>query len=361
MRRTVRGSAVKLRYIKAVGKWPSGRPRLYYRKDGKYTPLPDLPTHDPKFLAAYAQAATGDPQATKPITGTVEAALVAFMRSDIYLSVSDNTRRVWRSGIEDIRTRYGKAAIQALRPHHIEADLQRFTGNPANQRLKIWRALGAWWRERGLTKGNPTEGIKRRRVAKSEGHSPLTTADVAAARARWPMGSRERLAFELVHWTGARISEAVTLSTDMIGADGWLTYRQGKTGNVVSVPIHAPAPEWAAPDGQLAEAIKGASGVLMLTAHGKPRSEKAASAWFAGILRAAGIEGKGAHGLRKYRAILMAERGATPDQRMAWLGHESMKEANNYSRAADRRRVISGNTPGKLPDTTPQDTGGKGY
>lgn len=84
---------MKLRYIKAVGKWPSGRPRLYYRKDGKYTPLPDMPTHDPKFLAAYAQAATGDPQATKPITGTLEAALVAFMRSDVYLSVSDNTRR----------------------------------------------------------------------------------------------------------------------------------------------------------------------------------------------------------------------------------------------------------------------------
>jgi integrase len=346
---------VRLRYIKAVGEWPSGRPRLYYRKDGKYTPLPDLPTHHPEFLAAYAKAATGDAKATKPISGTMDAALVAFMRSDVYLSVSDATRRVWRRGIEDMRQRYGSAAIQVVKPMHVETDLKRFTGNPANQRLKIWRAVGAWWQEQGLTRGNVTEGIKRRRVAKSDGHTPLSEDDVARVRARWPLDTPERLAFELVHWTGARISEAATLTEGMIGKDGWLTYRQGKTRNVVSVPIYAPAPAWAVPDGQLAAALaarKERHMALMVTAYGKPRSVKGASQWFAAILRAAGIEGKSAHGLRKYRAILMAENGATPDQRMAWLGHESITEADNYSRAADRRRLISGNPSDKLPEPT---------
>lgn len=145
MRRGVRGVTVRLRYVKQVGFWPSGNPRLYYRRDGKYTPLPDSDPGDPRFLRAYAMAVRGDPQDTKkPVSGTIDAAVVAFMRSDICLGVSENTRRVWRRGLEDIRRRYGKAPISGLRLRHVEADLERFTGNPANQRLKIWRAAGAW-------------------------------------------------------------------------------------------------------------------------------------------------------------------------------------------------------------------------
>lgn len=350
---------MRLRYIKAVGTWPSGNPRLYVRKGGQYTALPDLPAHDPAFLKAYALAIAGKEQAQKPVTGTIGAALVAFMQSDVYLSVSDSTRSAWRRSVEDMRKRYGHSVLSDLRPKHVEADLSRLSGNPANQRLKVWRAVCGWWHERGLTRINCTDGVKKRRVPKSEGHEPLTADDVEAVRAKWDYGTPERLAFEIVHWTGARISEAVTLTEAMIGRDGWLTYRQQKTGNVVSVPFYAPAPEWSDPDGQrhlqaALAARKSRHIALMVTAYGKPRSQKAASAWFAALLRSAGVKGKGAHGLRKYRAILMAERGATQDQRMAWLGHETHTEATRYSKAADRRRIISGNTPAESGNSAPK-------
>lgn len=41
-------------------------------------------------------------------------------------------------------------------------------------------------------------------LSKSEGFAVWTDADVAACRARWPLGTRRRLAFEVLRETGLR-------------------------------------------------------------------------------------------------------------------------------------------------------------
>lgn len=358
MRRSFPGRTVKLRHIKQSGWWPSGNPRLYLRVPGqsKNPALPDLPPDDPRFLAVYAdllKTKTPDPVRT----GTIAAAVIAFQASDKYLGVSENTRRVWRRGLDDIRTRYGRGVLSDLRTDHIRLDLDRLKPNPANQRLKIWRAACGWWHERRWTEADLTHGIKRPKVPKSDGHQTWTEADVDAFRAHWPIHSAERLAFELIHWTGARISDAVLMTEAKIGRDGWMTYVQVKTGGQVAVPISAPAPGFSDPSGQAhllaaiaARPVRHVS--LMVTAYGSPRSVKAASAWFSAAARAAGIDGKAAHGLRKRRAVLMAERGATTHQSAAWMGHETLTEVDRYSKAASRRRIISGtevdNSPGEV-------------
>lgn len=57
--------------------------------------------------------------------------------------------------------------------------------------------------------------------------------------------------------------------------------------------------------------------------------------------RAAGVA-KSAHGLRKCRAIALAEAGATVHQIAAWTGHATLKEIDRYTRRADRRRAVMG-------------------
>jgi len=52
-------------------------------------------------------------------------------------------------------------------------------------------------------------------------------------------------------------------------------------------------------------------------------------------------EGKTSHGLRKSRMILHAERGANIHQIAAWSGHETLKEIERYTRAAEKRRLLS--------------------
>ncbi|MBL3587091.1 tyrosine-type recombinase/integrase [Rhodovulum sulfidophilum] len=253
--------------------------------------------------------------------------------------------------LDDIRGRYGTGLVRDLRPHHIRADLEGRPPHPANNRLKCWRGLCRWWQEAGLAEEDAASPVRTRRVLPTEGHLPWSRDDIAKFRARWPHATSQRLAFELLFWTGARMSDAVRLGPGMVDADGWLSYRQSKTGGKVDVPFTAAAPEWAEPSDRvhLFSALREQAdrhAVWMVTAQGRPRSIKAASQWFSAAARATGITGgRSAHGLRKTRAQIMAERGATPDQRAAWLGHESLSEVQHYSRGADRRRMLAGTDP----------------
>lgn len=340
---------IRLKHLNAAGKWPSGNVRFYFRPKGqKGVALPDLPPDHPGFLAAYAKAAgMKEPPLPKPATGTIGAAVLAFLASDDFLARAITTRAQWRRGLDFIRKTYGHAMLRDLRPRHIEADLAMLSTHPANNRLKVWRGVCAWWKERRFIESDPTEGIKRRRILKTKGHATWTEADVEAFRARWPVGTRERLALELLHWTGARMSDAVRMTEGMIGRDGWLIYTQGKTDGKAGCPVRCPAPAYSEPAGQALllqalEARQDRHAVLMATAYGAPRSVKAASQWFAGAARASGIEGKTAHGLRKRRGVILAERGATEKQIAAWLGHESLAMVQLYTRETDLKKTIGG-------------------
>jgi integrase len=55
----------------------------------------------------------------------------------------------------------------------------------------------------------------------------------------------------------------------------------------------------------------------------------------------AGLPQCSAHGLRKARATILAERGATDRQLMAVFGWESEKEATKYTKAANRKRLAA--------------------
>lgn len=345
MRRPLWSGAVKLKYTMQAGHWPSGNPRLYLRRAGKLTALPDADPASPAFLAAYAAALGVNrlPEAAHP-SGSIASAITAFLASDRYLSSAKGTRALWRRAMDDIRRRYGAGRLADLEARHIRADIARLTPNPATARLKAWRAACAWWAETGLAPRDASEGIRRPKAPASEGHTPWTRDDLAAFRKRWPIDTPERLAMELIYWTGARISDACRMSEAMIDAEGWMTFRQVKTGGTVTIPITAAAPEWAEPDDHLAKAMaaRPRNLMLMVTAYGKPRTVAGASQWFAAATRTAEIEGKGAHGLRKLRAIVMAENGATTHQIAAWTGHESLSEVARYSRAADRKRIIGG-------------------
>lgn len=347
MRRGIRN--IRLKHLNPAGKFPSGNVRFYYRPKGQRgIALPDLPPDHPAFLAAYA-AAAGLADSPRPFerTGTIGAGVTAFLVSAEYLCKSQGVKAHWRGALDKIRKNYGHAMLKDLRAVHIQKDLAGMKPHPANNRLKVWRAVCGWWKDQMMISDNPAAEVKRHKVPRSDGFTVWLEEDIEAFRAHWPLDTAERLAFELLHWTGARMSDAVALTEGMIGKDGWLAYSQGKTGGEVVMPFRAPAPDFAEPEGQelLLAAVNARPvrhAVFMVTSYGKPRSVKAASAWFSAAARAAGVKGKSAHGLRKRRAGLMAGNGASTHQIAAWLGHESLKMVEHYTKKADRRRMLSG-------------------
>lgn len=190
----------------------------------------------------------------------------------------------------------------------------------------------------------PAASVKKRTTAKATPHAPWTDDDIKAYRKHWPIGSTQRLAFELLQRTGVRVSDLVRLGEGMIHRQGWLTFRQQKTGNDVSIPIRRTPPPFAdaADLRHLTVAIAAITDrhmTYMTTAAVAARSQKSVSAWFAASARAAKIA-KSAHGLRATRAVKLAESGATTRQIGAWTGHTSLSEIKHYSLSADRKRLL---------------------
>lgn len=343
MRRDIRG--VRLKHLNAAGRWPSGNVRFYYRPRGrKGIALPDLPPEHPEFLAAYAKAAEGEvPKTTADATGTIAAGVVAYLGSDAYLELAASTRGVWRRSLDDIRLRYGAGTLETLEPKHIRQDLARLSGHPANNRLKVWRSLCKWWFDSGMAETNPAKSVERRKTAKAQGATSWSRDDMEAFRSHWPIGTPERLAFELMYQTCAAVGDMTRLGPGMVSG-GWLTYTRQKSKSMATCPWLAPAPRWFEPSPHLAACIEAAPrGItFLLTAHHRPRSPKSAAQWFSRACTDAGLPDHSAHGIRKGRAAMFRENGATVDQRMAILGHETEEESQMYSRGADLQRVVLG-------------------
>lgn len=352
MRSNLRGKFVRLKHLNRSGTWPSGNPRYYYRRPGhKAVPMPDAPIDSLTFREAHsaAERATGAPQPLNHGTGSIGAAIVAYAASDVFLSLSASTRDQRKRIMDKLRSAYGSAALKDLRPRHIRQDLAKLAAHPANNRLKVWRALGKWWVDAGLLDDDPAFPVRKRATPNSDGFEAWTREDVAAFRAHWPHDTAQRLAFELMHRTCASIGDACRIGPGMV-RDGWLTYRRQKSGTEATCPFLVPGPAWFEADEHLSLALDHAPRAMtyLCTAQNRPRSPKAAAAWFSKACRDAGIS-KTAHGIRKYRASVFKENGASDAQRMAILGHETATEAARYSKSADLRRVITGTENFQLP------------
>lgn len=131
-----------------------------------------------------------------------------------------------------------------------------------------------------------------------------------------------------------------------IGRDGVLSFEQQKTGGRAFVTWTCTLPDFCADaDRQMMHrAIAHMTGHLtfLATSTGRTRTVKGLGTTIATACTEAGLPDLSAHGLRKSRAIALAESGATPHQIGAWTGHSSLSEISHYTRAVDRRAMVMG-------------------
>lgn len=340
MRGRIRGGKFMMPGVHRVTR--NGRTLKYHR--ATKMPLPNnIPEDHPDFIAAWNAAQTSTQIKSKAPKGTVEHACIAYLASREHLSLSDGYRPVIRRNIESIRRQCEDAAhsplLRHLTPAAVKADLAPLTPAVASSRLKAWRKLAKFCEGNGYTTSDFTAGVKRKPLPKTDGHIPWTREDLKAFRDHWPIGTQQRLACELLQWTGARTVDLVKLGPQMIDRDGLLTFRQQKTKVLAHVPWHTDAHglKWQMDD--LLKCVDRTSLVYLRTASGKPRSAKSVSAWFSKAATDAGLPDLSAHGLRKYRMIELAEAGTPILAMQSWVGHLTIEEVQEYTEKADRRRV----------------------
>lgn len=337
----------------------------YHRATG--VRLPDLPETHPDFIAAWALAEAGD---NDPLTraarvspvasGTLAAAIRAEQAGRAWETLSVVYRSAMKREFDAMTVAYGTAQTKAIKPKHIEADLAKLSDGKANTRLKAWRRVMAGAKRCGEIETDPSTQVHRRNV-KTDGFPPWAMWEIDAYRERWAIGTTARAAFELVFWSAARTVDAVTLGPRNIDHDGILVYRQSKVGKPAHVPWNSSLPNfarsWAAELVQVKDSLRATSGgFTFLEANGKVRSVKGLGNLISESARAAGIR-KSAHGLRKSRLIAIAEAGGTAHAIMAWGGHQTLQEAERYTRAAQLKKLVmsegqTGNNVSRaIPDT----------
>ena len=326
-----------------------GKARRYLQVKGhKLVALPDLPMDHPDFLAAWAEAMRQiKGRFARPAQGSIAQLCGAFLRSPAHLTKSHGYREIISRHVRLIEAKAGEAQARHLLPRHVSADIAPLAPAVAQQRFKAWRALCAYGLSVGMIREDPTDGVKRPTLPQSSGHPAWTIDEIAAFRDRWRIGTVQRAIFELLCWTGARISDAVRIGPGMVDRGGVLRYRQVKTGGEAFVPWSCALPDYAremeADRQMMHDALQACAGhmTFLSTRAGRPRSAKAIGGDVAASARLAGIS-KSAHGLRKFRAAALAEAGASAHQIGAWTGHESLAEIAHYTRSAERRRAVIG-------------------
>ncbi len=179
--------------------------------------------------------------------------------------------------------------------------------------------------------------------------------DVEKYRARWPLGTKERVWLDVLLYVGVRRGDAVTLGRQHL-RNGVLTFITEKGRNKRRIEVSRRIePELAA---TLAE---GPCGDLSFICgdRGHPLTKESFGNDFKDACVAAGITGKSAHGLRKLSATLWAERGASEHELMALFGWLTPQMAALYTRGAQRRKLslnvhdrLSG-TPSEHPIPSP--------
>jgi integrase len=216
--------------------------------------------------------------------------------------------------------------------------------------LNALRALCAFAVDLEMIDANPCDGIKLGKKPKTEGFATWSMDAINRYRDHWPIGTKQRLAIEILFNTALRRSDAVRLGREHVSA-GKFRIQPIKTINTTGVWVTMPVHE----DLQAAiDAMPAAGTTFLQTSFGEPFSVAGFGNWFRDQVDAAGLTGLSAHGVRKAHLTELAMRGANPNTVMAAGGHVDIREVQIYTAAADRVRLgaeaqrLMANKPGKV-------------
>lgn len=315
-----------------------GKVRRYFRRPGfKRVPLPGLPGSE-EFMAAYQAALSGESApkvengASRERPGSVSALIARFYRTAQWAGLAASTQATYRGIFERFRTEHGDKRVALIGREHIKRMHEARLATPmaANNWLKMMRLLLDFAVEEGLRGDNPARFVRGVRHD-TDGHAPWTDVEIAAFRERHPLGTRARLAMELLYCTAQRRSDVVRAGRQHV-RNGVLSLRQQKTGTLVELPV---LPELAA----AIDAMPAVGMTFLVTEAGTPFTAAGFGNWFREVCDEAGLQGFAAHGLRKAGATRLAEAGCTDHQIMAWGGWKSIREVQRYTAAANRKRL----------------------
>jgi integrase len=339
--------AYELKHIQRTRK--NGVRRYYFRKPGfPRCALPGEPGSI-EFLAAYQRALEQGPSAqvgasrNKP--GTIAWAVAEYLGSVDFAKRPPSVQQKHRRHLERFRVEHGDRTIAGLDIERVERLQMRFitvTGGgkaAGNQWLDAIRDLMAYAVRKKMIAVSPAADVKK--FARQGEHRTWTVGEVEQFRAQYPVGTKARLALELMVTLALRRSDVTRVGPHQI-RNGVLNYVQHKNARNKPIALSVPIPT----DLMLIiEATRRAAKLVrpdrfLVTKLGTAYQDDSFSEWFRPICDAAGLpKDCTAHGLRKRCCADLANRGATAHEIMSISGHRTLKEVDRYTRAANQEAL----------------------
>jgi integrase len=343
------------------GKW-----RIDYRRHGKTVQLKgEMGTAE--FQQSYdaAKAVIAErltaapslkPSLEKPKPGSFRWLVTEYLKSSTFRTRLDaNTQAERRRLLEDClmeratndktktghNFRFADYLAEDLTEKHIRVlrDRKQHVPNAANNRLKALRGLFKWAKETNQIATNPCNGVPKLEI-ETDGHRPWTEAEREQYKARHPMGTMARLAYELFYGTGQRRGDVWSFGPHNIIRDK-LVFRQEKNQRRKPADLELEI----VPD--LRTALDATPNIgmakFLVSELGEPFASKASFAnWFKERCQEANLPADCTpHGLRKAAATFYAEMGASASELCAIFGWRSLRSAEIYVRAASQKKLAS--------------------
>ncbi|MCB1424087.1 MAG: tyrosine-type recombinase/integrase [Nitratireductor sp.] len=337
-----------------------GTPRWYFRPPNPQDGTPDEKGNYPKKLrlpgepgtVRFSQAYTGfmeqyhltpsEPQNGAP--GTLQSLFKTYQNSPEFKALAPATQAQRRRVMNVIQDeplklkepggkKLGQLPLNRIDEQQLLAIRDRKSDFPeaANHRSKMLRKLMEFARERKLIEGEPERALKNIR-RQTEGHHIWTIDEIQKYFAFHPHGSTAWLAGMLLLTTQIRVGDLRRIGPQhRRGTE--IRFQVGKGRKMASVFIPA---FFAA---QL-DAMRHTHLTYMVTEFGKPfASDKAMSARVSQWATQSGLPHCTAHGIRKAKASIAAEKGATEHELKAMFTWNKLETAAIYTRNAEQIRL----------------------
>jgi integrase len=207
-------------------------------------------------------ALAGTPAVDETKAGTFGRLIADYCRSAGFANLKPSSQKLYKLVLDRIAERHGHRLVRDARRSDARKMVEEIgAAKPAmaNITRAVLRLLMQYAVDAELRLDNPVTGLKAYRTGTRH---TWTDDELSQFERRWPLGTRERLAFALLLYTGQRAGDVVKMRRSEL-SDGLIRVIQEKTGAELSIPLH-PA---------LVAAIKAASakGVTLIgDANGRP-------------------------------------------------------------------------------------------
>lgn len=294
------------------------------------------PYGSPAFQAEYEAAMAGQPakKRNEVRSGTVAWLVDRYKASGHFLQLAESSQYFRANLLQQMVKPIGHVQFSRIERKHIQQAMDDRAKTPfgANNLLVAISQLFDFAVKSEFVKQNPCAGVKPFKTD-SEGHHTWTVPEVEQYRAHHPIGTRARLALDLLLFTGLRRSDIIVIGRQHV-RDDILEFRTKKTKAVVYIPIF---PELRAS----IDATKTGDLAFITAERGRPfASPVGFGARFRIWCNEAGLPREcTAHGVRKAGATIAANSGASARELMAMYGWSRISMAEQYTKAADQAKL----------------------